>query len=182
MDIPHASRRLSPFPHIARILRLQLQVDQRDTQRPATMPFSLVPKFPPNTSPRLRTLQTLQLGTVALSLLATLLTPLIPHAHKRFTLGLLYPLLLTSASTTFLVFREVRRAREGTLTKGRYAKYAVLKLCAAFGLSIVGFVLDAATSDGKCDVKRRGETGLWIRCVKVGRWQGAILWLGVFNW
>ncbi|OAG04055.1 uncharacterized protein CC84DRAFT_1166181 [Paraphaeosphaeria sporulosa] len=133
-------------------------------------------------SPRLKALQGAQLGIVALTLLATFLAAVVPHKHKSFTFGLLYPLLLTSASTTFLIAREQRRAREGALTKAKYAKYALLKLAAAFGLGFVGFVLDIATTDGKCDVQRPGETGLWIRCVKVETWQGAILWLNVFNW
>ncbi|KAL5445599.1 hypothetical protein PMIN06_008038 [Paraphaeosphaeria minitans] len=139
-------------------------------------------QFPPNTSPRLKAVQSAQLGVVCLTLLATFLAAVIPHKHKTFTLGLLYPLLLTSASTTVLLLREHRRAREGALTKEKYVKYALIKLFAAFGLAFVGFVLDVATSSGACDERRPGETGLWIRCVKVNRWQGAIIWLNILNW
>lgn len=138
--------------------------------------------FPPNTSPRLKAIQGAQLGVVALTLLATFFAAVIPHKHKPFTFGLLYPLLLTSCSTTFLVLREQRRAREAALTKEKYVKYALLKLFAAFGLAFVGFVLDIVSSDGECDKKRPGETGLWLRCIKVNKWQGMILWLNVFNW
>ncbi|KAF2437921.1 hypothetical protein P171DRAFT_437529 [Karstenula rhodostoma CBS 690.94] len=138
--------------------------------------------LPHSASPRLKAIQNAQLSIVALTLLATLLAAAIPHNHKPFTLGLLYPLLLTSCSTTFLVLREQRRARDGALTKDTYVKYQLCKLLCAFGLAFVGFVLDAVNSDGKCDEKRPGETGLWLRCVKVNKWQGMILWLHLFNW
>jgi hypothetical protein len=127
-------------------------------------------------------IQGAQLALVSLTLLATFLAAVIPHKHKAFTFGLLYPLILTSCSTTFFVFREQRRAREGTLTKNKYVKYQLFKLFAAFGLAFVGFVLDIVTSDTNCDKQRPGETGLWLRCIKVNTWQGVILWMNVFNW
>jgi hypothetical protein len=138
--------------------------------------------LPRDASPRLKFIQGAQLTLVFLTLLATFLAAVIPHKHKAFTFGLLYPLILTSCSTTFLVYREQRRAREGTLTKNKYARYQLFKLLAAFGLAFVGFVLDIATSDGECDEKRPFETGLWLRCIKVNAWQGVILWMNMFNW
>ncbi|KAF1968172.1 hypothetical protein BU23DRAFT_515040 [Bimuria novae-zelandiae CBS 107.79] len=141
-------------------------------------PFGL----PRDASPRLKVIQGCQLSITALTILATLFAAVIPHKHKRFTLGLLYPLIFVSFSTTFLVRREQRRAREGTLSKQRYVKYQLYKLFAAFGLAFVGFVADIITSDAQCDTKRPGETGLWLRCIKVNTWQGLILWLNFFNW
>ncbi|KAK3213507.1 hypothetical protein GRF29_28g127700 [Pseudopithomyces chartarum] len=138
--------------------------------------------LPADASPRLKVIQGLQLGVTALTILATFLAAVIPHKHKRFTFGLLYPLILISCSTTFLVHRERRRAREGTLTKQKYVKYQLYKIFAAFGLAFVGFIADLFTFDENCDKQRPGETGLWLRCIKVNKWQGAILWLNVFNW
>lgn len=138
--------------------------------------------LPPTASPRLKVIQGLQLSVTALTILATFFAAVIPHKHKRFTFGLLYPLILISCSTTFLVHREQRRARQGTLTKQKYIKYQLCKLIAGFGLAVVGFVADVFTYDKNCDRKGVGETGLWIRCIKVNTWQGAILWLNFFNW
>lgn len=149
----------------------------------STMAFSFYPGLPPNASPRLKAIQYSQLSITALTLLATFLAAVIPHRHKAFTFGLLYPLILISCSTTFLVLREQRRARQGTLSKDKYVKYQLFKLFAAFGLGFVGFVLDFFSSQGQgCDKRQPGEQGLWLRCVKVNKWQGWILWLNVFNW
>ena len=138
--------------------------------------------LPRDASPRLKAIQGLQLSITALTILATFFAAVVPHKHKRFTLGLLYPLIFVSCSTTFLVHREQRRAREGTLTKQRYVKYQLYKLFGGFALAFVGFIADIATSDQNCDAKRPGETGLWLRCIKVNTWQGLILWLNFFNW
>jgi hypothetical protein len=138
--------------------------------------------FPPNTSPRLKIIQACQLLIVCLTILATFFAAVIPQKHKAFTFGLLYPLILTSCSTTFLVLREQRRARQGTLTKDKYVKYQLFKLFAAFGLSFVGFILDFFTHDAKCDAQRPGEQGLWVRCIKVNRWQGLIMLMNAVNW
>ncbi|KAL6710612.1 hypothetical protein ACN47E_008660 [Coniothyrium glycines] len=138
--------------------------------------------LPSDASPRLKAIQGCQLAIVSLTTLATSLAAIIPQKHKAFTFGLLYPLILTSCSTTFLVLREQRRVREGTLSKQRYVRYQLFKLFAAFGLSFVGFFLDFFTSDDNCDAKRPGENGLWIRCIKVNKWQGMIMWLNFFNW
>lgn len=138
--------------------------------------------LPSNVSPRLKAIHGCQLGVVGLTMVATFLAAVIPQKHKSFTFGLLYPLILTSFSTTFLLYREQRRALNGTLTKDRYIKYQLFKLFAAFGLSFIGFFLDFFTEDGTCDPQRVGEQGLWIRCIKVNKWQGMIMWLNFFNW
>ncbi|KAF1848763.1 uncharacterized protein K460DRAFT_364735 [Cucurbitaria berberidis CBS 394.84] len=140
-----------------------------------------MPFFPSAGSPRLRAIQICQLGIVSLTILATLLTAVIPSKHTAFTFGLLYPLILTSITTTILVRKEQIRALNGTLNKDKYVKYQLFKIIAAAGLYVVGFIAQLVTSSGN-EVRKPGEQGLWIGGVKVNKWQGAILWMSFFNW
>ncbi|RAR10730.1 hypothetical protein DDE82_001121 [Stemphylium lycopersici] len=145
---------------------------------PLTLPLS------PTTSIRLRILQYAQLSIAALAPLFFLTTLILPVSHKLFTLSLLYTPLLTSLTTVFFIAREQKRAAAGTLTRQKYAKYQLLKMAAAFGMSFVAFIAGVASApaEGEQDVKRPGEQGLWISGVKIGVWQGLLMWLGVFNW
>ncbi|KAJ4360488.1 uncharacterized protein N0V89_001053 [Didymosphaeria variabile] len=140
--------------------------------------------LPRDASPRLKAIQGCQLAIVSLTIVATFLAAVVSQKHKAFTFGLLYPLILISCSTTFFVFREQRRAREGTLTKDKYVKYQLFKLFAAFGLAFVAFVLSIVLGEKKveCDMKLPGEQGLWLGCIKVNTWQALILWMNAFNW
>ncbi|CAO2654053.1 Nn.00g107860.m01.CDS01 [Neocucurbitaria sp. VM-36] len=140
-----------------------------------------MPFFPTAGSTRLRAIQICQLSVVLLTILATLLAAVIPQKHKGFTFGLLYSLILTSITTTFLVRKEQIRAANGTLGKDKYVKYQLFKIIAAAGLYVVGFVAFLASSGGN-DTRKPGEQGLWIGGVKVNKWQGMILWIHFFNW
>ncbi|KAL1598906.1 hypothetical protein SLS60_008051 [Paraconiothyrium brasiliense] len=139
--------------------------------------------LPRDASPRLKAIQGCQMAIALLTIVATFLAAIVPQKHKAFTFGLLYPLILISCSTTFVVVREQRRAREGTLTKDKYVKYQLFKLFAAFGLAFLAFVLSLVLGEKKveCDVKRPGEQGLWLGCIKVNKWQALILWMNAFN-
>ncbi|KAH9861695.1 hypothetical protein J1614_011448 [Plenodomus biglobosus] len=141
-------------------------------------PFTLAQ----NVSPKLRILQACQLSIAGLTLLATLLAAVIPSKHKGFTFSILYSLILTSCTTTFLVYKEQQRAAQGMLSKDKYAKYQMFKMGAAVGSSIVGFVASCATPNGPADAKRPGEMGLWVDGIKVNRLQGMVMWMIFFNW
>lgn len=144
------------------------------------MPFPFLLRR--DTSPKLRILQFCQLSITGLTILATFLAAVVPSTHKGFTFGLLYSLILTSCTTTFLVYKEQTRAAQGTLSKAKYVKYQLHKLFAAAGMSVLGFIASAATPKGPDDTKRPGQQGLWIGGVKVNKWQGMILWMVFFNW
>lgn len=103
------------------------------------------------------------------------------YLRHSFTFGLLYSLILTSITTTFLIRKEQVRAANGTLGKDKYVKYQLFKIFAAAGLYVVGFVAFLASSGGN-DTRKPGEQGLWIGGVKVNKWQGMILWIHFFNW
>lgn len=138
--------------------------------------------LPANASPRLKAVQIAQLSIVALTMIATFLTAVIPQKHKAFTFGLLSTLIFTSFTTTFILRREQQAARKDELTKSKYVKYQVIKLASAFGLSIVGFICFLAATPHEGEKHKPGEQGLWIGGVKVNRYQGWILWLNFFNW
>lgn len=144
------------------------------------MPFPFA--LPRDTSPRLRILQLCQLSITGLTILATFFAAVIPSKHKSFTFGLLYSLILTSFTTTYLVYKEQKCAAQGILSKDKYVKYQLFKIIAAAGLYFVGFIAHLASSSGEKEVKHPGEQGLWIGNVKVNRWQGMILWMNFFNW
>jgi hypothetical protein len=144
------------------------------------MPFSL--GLPRHGSPRLRVIQLCQISIAVLSILATLITLVIPLKYKLFTLSLLYTPILTSITTVFLVVKEQKRAVAGTLSKQKYVKYQLLKMAAAFGMAVVGFVGYLASAPTNGDKQHVGEQGLWLNGIKVNRWQGLILWLNFFNW
>lgn len=136
-----------------------------------------------STSPRLRILQVSQLAIAALSLLAAIITLVLPLNHKLFTLSLLYTPLLTSISTVYLVRREQKRAAAGTLSKQKYVKYQLFKMAAAIGLSVVGFIAHLASVPGNDGQgQKTGERGLWINGVRVNTWMGLMLWINFFNW
>jgi hypothetical protein len=150
------------------------------------MPSIKMPSFglglPRDTSPRLRIIQGCQVTIAALTILALLITLIFPFQRKLFTLSLLYTPILTSITTVFLIVREQRRAVAGTLSKQKYVKYQLLKMAAAFGMSIVGFIGHVASTPAEGDAHRAGEQGLWISGVKINKWQGLLLWLNFFNW
>jgi hypothetical protein len=137
--------------------------------------------LPDDASPRLKAVQIAQLSIVILTLIATFLAAVIPQKHKSFTFSLLYSLILTSITTTFLVRKEQLAAATGALTKDKYVKYQLIKMISAVGLYIVGFIMFLATPNGH-DTQRMGEQGLWMKGVKVNRYQGWILWMHFFNW
>lgn len=144
------------------------------------MPFPFA--LPRDASRKLRILQTCQLSITGLTILATFFAAVIPSKHKGFTFGLLYSLILTSFTTTFLVYKEQKCAAQGILTKDKYVKYQLFKIIAAGGLYIIGFIAHLATPTGEKDVRRPGEQGLWIGEVKVNKWQAIIMWMSFFNW
>ncbi|KAJ4374851.1 hypothetical protein N0V83_001929 [Neocucurbitaria cava] len=139
-----------------------------------------MPLFPTAGSTRFRAIQICQLSVVFLTTVATFLAAVIPQKHKAFTFGLLYSLILTSITTTFLIRKEQGRAANGTLGKDKYVKYQLFKIFAAAGLYVVGFVAFLASSGGN-DTRKPGEQGLWIGGVKVNKWQGMIFWIHFFN-
>lgn len=139
----------------------------------------------PANAPRgLRILHSAQIAIAGLAIFAFFVTVLLPFRRKLFTLSLLYTPILTSITTVFFLVRERKHAEAGTLSKTRYAKYQVLKMVAAFGMSIIGFILYAASAPAEADQDKHypGQQGLWLNGVKIGRWQGALLWLSFFNW
>ncbi|KAH7366593.1 hypothetical protein BKA66DRAFT_425078 [Pyrenochaeta sp. MPI-SDFR-AT-0127] len=140
-----------------------------------------MPFFPAAGSPRLRAIQIAQSSIVIFTIVATLLTAAIPSKHKFFTFGLLYSLILSSITTTYLLRKEQIRAINGTLTKDKYVKYQLFKIIAAAGLYVVGFIGHVASPGGN-DVQKPGEQGLWIGGVKINKWQGLIIWMNFFNW
>jgi magnesium-transporting ATPase (P-type) len=136
-----------------------------------------------NESPRLFLLQSAQLGTAGLAVLTFIITFLLPFRHKLFTLSLLYTPLLTSIPVVFFIARERKHAAAGTLSKQRYAKYQVLKMLAAIGMSIVGFIGYLASAPAEADQdKHSGEQGMWLNGVKIGKWQSLLLWINFCNW
>jgi len=137
---------------------------------------------PSSTSPRLHILQLSQLSIAALSLLAAVITIVLPLNHKLFTLSLLYTPLLTSITTVYLVRREKKRATAGTLSKQKYVKYQLFKMAAAIGLSVVGFVAHLLSVPAAGQGQKTGERGLWINGVRVNTWMGLMLWINFFNW
>lgn len=150
------------------------------------MPSIKMPSFglglPRDASPRLRIIQGCQIAIAALSIFAVFITLVFPVQRKLFTLSLLYTPILTSATTIFLIVREQRRAAAGTLSKQKYVKYQILKMAAAFGMSIIGFIGHVASTPTEGDAHRAGQQGLWISGVKINKWQGLLLWLNFFNW
>ncbi|KAF1830378.1 hypothetical protein BDW02DRAFT_507669 [Decorospora gaudefroyi] len=144
------------------------------------MPFTF--DLPRDTSPRLRILQLCQTGIAALTVIATLITIVVPHKYKLLTLSLLYTPILTSITTILFVVKEQKRAVAGTLTKQKYAKYQMLKMTSAFGMSVVGFIAYLATAPVVEDKSHAGEQGMWLNGIKVNKWQGLMLWLNFFNW
>ncbi|CAA9957160.1 hypothetical protein P3342_000906 [Pyrenophora teres f. teres] len=138
---------------------------------------------PATTSPRLHILQVSQLSIAALSLVAFVITLVLPLNHKLFTLSLLYTPLLTSITTVYLVRREKGRLADGTLSKQKYVKYQLFKMAAAIGLSVVGFIGHLASAPhGAGQGQKTGERGTWINGVRINTWMGLMLWINFFNW
>ncbi|KAI8938179.1 hypothetical protein NX059_005844 [Plenodomus lindquistii] len=133
-------------------------------------------------SPKLRILQACQLSIAGFAVIATFLAAVVPSKHKGFTFGILYSLIFTSCTTTFLVYREQTRAAQGNLSKDKYVKYQMFKMAAAVGCSVLGFIASSLTPKGPADHKRPGQTGLWIDGIKVTKWQAMIMWMIFFNW
>ncbi|KAF1943843.1 hypothetical protein EJ02DRAFT_452898 [Clathrospora elynae] len=144
------------------------------------MPFPFA--LPRDASPRLRILQLCQLSIAGLTILATFFAAVIPQKSKAFTFSLLYSLIFTSMTTTFLVYKEQKCAAAGTLSKEKYVRYQLFKIAGAFGMSVVGFIAYVITSPIGDDKHRQGEQGLWLNGHKVGKWQSLILWMNFFNW
>lgn len=146
------------------------------------MPFTLPSSA--NAPRGLRILQSAQLAIAGLAICAFFVTFLLPFRHKLFTLSLLYTPILTSITTIFFLVRERKHAEAGTLSKQKYAKYQVLKMVAAIGMSIIGFIGYIASAPAKADQDEHysGQEGLWLNGVKIGRWQSLLLWLNFFNW
>jgi hypothetical protein len=137
----------------------------------------------PQSAPRsLRILQTAQIAIAGFTILATIITIILPFPYKLFTLSLLYTPILTSITTITFVVKEQNRAQAGTLSKQKYVKYQLLKMASAFGLSVVGFIGYLASVPHVKDGRHHGEQGLWINGIKVNTWQGLLLWLNFFNW
>lgn len=137
---------------------------------------------PRDASPRLKAIQYAQLAIVILTGVATFLAAVIPHSSKAFTFSLLYSLILSSFTTTFLVRKEQAAAKKGMLSKDKYVKYQLFKIIAAAGLYVVGFIGFAMTRAGPQKSLFPGDSGLLMNGYIVNRWQGWILWLSVFNW
>jgi hypothetical protein len=140
-----------------------------------------LPQFAPRS---LRILQISQTAIAGFTILATLITIILPFPYKLFTLSLLYTPILTSITTILFVVKEQKRAQAGTLSKQKYVKYQLLKMASAFGLSIIGFIGYLASAPHVYEEAGRhhGEQGLWVNGIKVNRWQGLLLLLNVFNW
>jgi hypothetical protein len=138
--------------------------------------------LPADASPRLKAVQIAQISISLITIIATLLTAVIPQKHTAFTFGLLYGLIFSSITTTILVRREQLAAHKGALTKDKYVKYQLFKMLAAVGMYIIGFICWVASTPKEGDKKRPGEQGVWIGGVKLNRYQGWIMWLHVFNW
>ncbi|USP74901.1 hypothetical protein yc1106_02175 [Curvularia clavata] len=146
------------------------------------MPFTVSSSA--NAPRGLRILQSAQVAIAGQAIFACFVTVLLPFRHKLFTLSLLYTPLLTSITTVFFLVRERKHAEAGTLSKRRYAKYQALKMVAAIGMSIIGFIGYIASAPAEADQDKHysGEQGMWLNGVKIGRWQSALLWLNFFNW
>jgi len=140
--------------------------------------------LPNDASPRLRILQILQLGITIFTIVAVFLAAVIPSKTKAFTFSLLYGLILTSFTTTFIVYREQRAARAGTLTKDKYVKQQLFKFGAAVVLNTIAFIVGSFTTfaSGEGEGQKPGEQGLWIHGVRVTRWHGFILMAQALNW
>jgi hypothetical protein len=138
--------------------------------------------LPADASPRLKALHIGQLSIVLVTVISTFFAAVIPQKHKAFTFGLLYSLILTSITTTFLVRREQVAAKAGVLTTSKFAKYQLFKIGAATGLYVLGFIAFLVTVPTGKDDHMPGMQGLWINGVKVNRYQGWILWMHTFNW
>ncbi|KZM20187.1 hypothetical protein ST47_g8640 [Ascochyta rabiei] len=123
------------------------------------MPFLL--DFPRDASPRLRGLQICQLGVVSLTAVCTFLAAVIPSKHKAFTFSLLYGLILTSITTSFLINKEQKAAAQGALTKDKYEVPAL---------------------EDRCWIRDELGRISCVPCVKINTLQSIILWLGMFNW
>ncbi|KAF2727033.1 hypothetical protein EJ04DRAFT_452171 [Polyplosphaeria fusca] len=140
--------------------------------------------LPSDTSPRLRWLQILQFSVTIFTIIATFLAAVVPSKTKAFTFSLLYGLILSSFTTTFILYREQAAARAGALTKDKYAKYQLYKMVAAVVMNIVAFIAGTVTvvATGEGQAKGPNEQGLWIHGVKVTTWHSFILGAQALNW
>jgi hypothetical protein len=138
--------------------------------------------LPRDASPRLKALQLAQVSVVALTLIASFLAAVISQKHKSFTFGLLYSLILTSFTTTYLVRKEQIAAKAGALTRQKFVRYQLFKIGAAVGLYVFGFIAFLVSVPNGKDDHMPGQQGLWINGVKVNTYQGWIIWLNIFNW
>jgi hypothetical protein len=148
-----------------------------------TFPFDL----PADASPRLRALQILQLSIAGFTVLATFLAAVVPHKTKPLTFSLLYGLILTSFTTTFLVRKEQVAAKAGVLTKNKYGKYQLYKFAAAVILNVIAFFVGSFTTfagnnDNKHQGLKPGEQGMIIGGYKVNTWHGIIMAAQALNW
>jgi hypothetical protein len=145
------------------------------------MPFPFA--IPRDVSPRLRWLQTLQLGVVAVAIVGTFFAAVIPSKHKAFTFSLLYNLIFTSITTSFIINKEQKAAAQGLLTKDKYAKYQLYKLLAAFAMGTVAWIVSIAVSGGETTTNPpKTGNGLWLNGVKVNGFHWIIIWTNVLNW
>jgi hypothetical protein len=145
------------------------------------MPFPFT--LPRDVSPRLRGLQICQLSVVGVTIVSTFFAAVIPSKHKAFTFSLLYSLILTSITTTFLIYKEQKTAVQGILTKDKYAKYQLYKLLAAFAMGTVGWIMSLALSGGDTtNHQPKAGNGLWLNGVKVNSFHWIIIWTNALNW
>lgn len=150
-----------------------MPLDMRTISKPFT--------FTGDVSPRLRGLQICQLGVISLTAVYTFLAAVIPSKHKAFTFSLLYGLILTSITTSFLIRKENKAATQGVLTKDKYAKYQLWKIAAGFALYFVAFIGFAVTPGGKEKLGPH-ESGMIMNGVKITTFHSIILWTSTFNW
>jgi len=158
-----------------------LSIDGKENilSRQATMKFLGLPN---DASPRLKALHIAQVGLITLTILATLLTAVVPSKHTKFTFGLLYSLIFTAITNTILLRKEQVAAAKGLLTKDKYVKYQLFKMISAVGLYIVGFILFVASSPSGNGEQTPVSHGLYLGGVRINRYRGWILWMHFFNW
>lgn len=138
--------------------------------------------LPDDASPRLKGLHIAQVGLIMFTIIATLLTAVVPSRHTKFTFGLLYSLIFTAITNTILIRKEQIAAFKNLLTKDKYVKYQLFKMISAFGLYCVGFILFLASTEKAPDSNTPIGQGMWIGGVRINIWRGLIMWMHFFNW
>lgn len=145
------------------------------------MGFTKFLGLPDDASPRLKAIQTLQLTVVAFTMLATFFAAVVPHKHKAFTFSLLYSLIFSSFSTTFLIRKEQIAAKNGLLAKSKYVRYQLFKMAGAFGGYVLGFMASITVAHGDAELKD-GESGFVVNGYRVTGWQSLIMLFSALNW